>query len=170
MSTFAVDNLLETRYKICDDRDLSVMLNHDAHKKSPIWWIGATVALERRCKSIKTSYKSNYSNALSTSNVCSTERIQTSIYFCFHRGKGHDMTHRSVLIIYDLQFFIAWSPLIMHDMMQQSVLIIYDKQYFIATITTFHAWSVKNHLWSLIIHKIHWYDADHRWLVFIAIM
>ena len=79
------------------------------------------------------------------------------------RVRGHDMTHRSVLIIYDQQFFIAWSPLIMYDMMQQSVLIIYDKQYFIATITTVHAWSVKNHLWSLIIHKIHWYDTDHRW-------
>ena len=64
--------------------------------------------------------------------------------------RGHDMTHRSVLIIYNQLFFIARSLLIIHDMMQQSVPIIYDKQHFIATIATFHAWSVENNLWSLI--------------------
>ena len=53
----------------------------------------------------------------------------------FHRG--HDMMHRSVLIIYDHQFFIAWSPLIMHDMMHRSAVVIYDQQCFIVTITTF---------------------------------
>ena len=50
--------------------------------------------------------------------------------------RGHDMMHRSVLIIYDHQFFIAWSPLIMHDMMHRSAVVIYDQQCFIVTITT----------------------------------
>ena len=59
----------------------------------------------------------------------------TCFFFTRSLDRGHDMMQRSVLIIYDHQFFIAWSPLIMHDMMHRSAVVIYDQQCFIVTIT-----------------------------------
>ena len=60
----------------------------------------------------------------------------SKVYFHW-LDRGHDMMHRSVLIIYDQQFFIPWSPLIMHDMMHD------------------HWWSL---LWSTVFHS-----NNHRW-------